>query len=96
MSAVFFRSEQGRHLDLHTLQRLLRTDRVAPGEYIDRAIEIIDMIREGGGDPDGSTFLEIGTGWKPYLPFVLSLAGARRVITLDVNRWLRRDRKSVV
>jgi SAM-dependent methyltransferase len=35
--------------------------------------------------------LEIGAGWYPTLPFCYSLAGAARVLTLDIDRKLKPD-----
>jgi SAM-dependent methyltransferase len=46
------------------------------------------MIRAAGRDPGRGVCVEVGTGWRPFLPFVLSLLGAERVLTYDVNRWL--------
>ena len=40
---------------------------------------------------DGTTLLEMGTGWYPTFPICLWLAGAARVHTLDLNRHLRPD-----
>ena len=37
----------------------------------------------------GTRFLEMGTGWYPTFPFCLYLAGARSVITVDLNRYLK-------
>jgi SAM-dependent methyltransferase len=37
----------------------------------------------------GSRFIEMGTGWYPTLPFALFLAGAKQVITIDLNRHVR-------
>jgi SAM-dependent methyltransferase len=39
----------------------------------------------------GTRFLEMGTGWYPTFPFCLYLAGARSVITVDLNRYLKPD-----
>lgn len=36
----------------------------------------------------GATLLEMGTGWYPTFPLCLYLAGARRVLTLDLSRHL--------
>jgi SAM-dependent methyltransferase len=38
-----------------------------------------------------AALLEMGTGWYPTFPFCLYLAGARRVYTVDLNRYLRRE-----
>lgn len=37
----------------------------------------------------GTRFLEMGTGWYPTFPFCLYLGGARSVITVDLNRYLK-------
>jgi SAM-dependent methyltransferase len=37
----------------------------------------------------GATLLEMGTGWYPTFPFCLYLAGATRVVTLDLNWHLK-------
>jgi SAM-dependent methyltransferase len=39
----------------------------------------------------GATLLEIGTGWYPTFPLCLYLAGAKRVLTFDLNRHLAPD-----
>jgi len=39
----------------------------------------------------GTTLLEMGTGWYPTFPFCLYLAGATRVLTLDLNPYLKLD-----
>ena len=36
-------------------------------------------------------FFEIGTGWFPVFPMLLSLVGARRIVTVDLNPWLTAD-----
>jgi methyltransferase family protein len=43
----------------------------------------------GAGQPiAGARLLEIGSGWYPTLPFALYLAGAARVITVDITRHM--------
>lgn len=37
----------------------------------------------------GNRFLEMGTGWYPTFPFCLYLTGAKSVITVDLNRYLK-------
>jgi hypothetical protein len=72
----------------HAGQRWLGTDGNSGDEYLSRAVEIVQMIRDGGADISGKTVVEVGTGWRPFVPFVLSLMGAERVVTFDVNPWL--------
>ncbi len=74
----------------HLGQRLLGTNRLHAAESVKRAMELVALIREGGGRIAGSTCLEIGTGWRPFLPFILHLLGAERVTTWDVHPWLTR------
>ena len=88
--AVLSRTPGGKGV-YHALQHWLRTDRDPPEEYVSRTLEILQMIGQQGRSAEKGTFLEIGTGWKPYLPFVLYLAGAERILTLDVNPWLRKS-----
>jgi SAM-dependent methyltransferase len=40
---------------------------------------------------EGARLLEMGTGWYPTFPLCLYLAGAARVITVDLNRYLKAD-----
>jgi SAM-dependent methyltransferase len=47
-------------------------------------------LARAGAAPAGRTLLEMGTGWYPTFPFCLWLAGASRVVTLDLNRHLDR------
>jgi predicted nicotinamide N-methyase len=35
--------------------------------------------------------LEIGTGWFPFVPIMAYLAGAKKIITVDIHPWLRFD-----
>jgi SAM-dependent methyltransferase len=72
----------------HALQSWLRTNRLQADEYLRRALEIVDLLRECGQTPRGKVFFEIGTGWRPFVPFLLHLAGAERTITVDINRWM--------
>jgi SAM-dependent methyltransferase len=68
-------------------QRCCGTNCLDVDESIARALEIVKLIREGGGGIRGEV-LEIGTGWRPFVPFVLHLAGAGRILTLDIHPWL--------
>ncbi len=45
-------------------------------------------LKTSGLDIAGAKLLEVGTGWYPTFPVCLYLAGARRVLTLDLNRYL--------
>jgi hypothetical protein len=53
-----------------------------------RVFELVHLIREADEPIEGATIVEIGTGWRPFVPFVLALGGAKRIVTIDVNPWL--------
>lgn len=40
---------------------------------------------------EGAAILEIGTGWVPVVPLLLHLMGAKRIITVDLNRHLQAE-----
>jgi SAM-dependent methyltransferase len=88
--AVLSRCPSGKAV-YQTLQHSLGTDRTSVEEYLARAVNIVELIRESGRQPGGGIYLEIGTGWKPFLPFTLYLLGAERIFTLDINPWLTKD-----
>ena len=72
----------------HALQRRLGTNRLNFAESLERTGQIVDLVHETGCDVCGSTCLEIGTGWRPFVPMLFYLAGAERTITLDINPWM--------
>ncbi|MEW4531030.1 class I SAM-dependent methyltransferase [Maioricimonas sp. JC845] len=85
--AVLSRLPAGRKA-YHRLQRVAGTNRLdLPGE-MGRALEVVQLIRRSRQPLETATCVEIGTGWRPFVPFILSLCGAQRVITLDINPWL--------
>ena len=85
--AVLSRVPGGKRL-YHSAQRWAGSNQLPADEGLSRSLEIVELIREAGKDPSGGTYLEIGTGWHPFLPFLLHLVGAERIITVDVNPWL--------
>jgi SAM-dependent methyltransferase len=87
--ALLSRFPGGSHI-YHKVQACLRSNHLPADEGVARAVEIAELIREAGGTPEDGVYVEIGTGWRPFLPFLLYLAGARRVISFDVNPWLNR------
>ncbi|MDR3133384.1 MAG: hypothetical protein LBU42_05100 [Prevotellaceae bacterium] len=62
-----------------------------PTGAISVAIEILNRIQKTGGTPIGKTFFEVGTGWCPVVPLVYWLAGAEKIITVDLNLYLRKE-----
>ncbi|HET7230354.1 MAG TPA: class I SAM-dependent methyltransferase [Longimicrobium sp.] len=78
----------------HSLRRRLQDvggrSRLDIGTDYPRKLSFVRRMREQGLPVEGRTFLEIGTGWHPVLPVLLSMLGARRVIGSDLNPWLNR------
>ena len=72
----------------HALQARLNARKKDDDNFLSRALEVVEMIQAAGADPRGGKYLEIGTGWRPFVPFLLYLIGAEQIITYDVNRWL--------
>lgn len=85
--AIISRIPGGRRL-YHRLQSIFGTNRLDADEGFRRAAEVIELVSRSGKSPRDATVVEIGTGWRPFLPFLLSLAGAKRIVSLDVNPWL--------
>ncbi len=75
----------------HYLQRLGGTNKIAAERDVNRALELVDLSLAAGQQIAGSVCFEVGTGWRPFVPFVLTLGGAKEVITVDVNPWLTEE-----
>ncbi len=50
---------------------------------------MIGHLRRAGVVLSESRYLEVGTGWYPTFPYCLTLLGAKRVETFDLNRYLK-------
>jgi len=50
---------------------------------------VLDMLGRCGVDVRGQRLLEIGSGWYPLFPIALYAIGAGRVVTVDLNRYLK-------
>jgi SAM-dependent methyltransferase len=85
--AILSRLPKGTALH-HGLQRLAGTNPLEADELVRRSLDVLDLVSQAGSDPTRGVYVEIGTGWRPFLPFVLYLVGVDRVITLDANPWL--------
>ncbi|ULU24032.1 methyltransferase domain-containing protein [Dyella terrae] len=48
-------------------------------------------LREAGLPIAGARLFEIGSGWYPTFPFACYLGGAKRIITVDLNRHIKLD-----
>jgi SAM-dependent methyltransferase len=52
------------------------------------ALRQIQALRANGFDVTGKTIVEIGSGWVPIAPLIFRMAGAERVITVDLERLM--------
>jgi SAM-dependent methyltransferase len=59
-----------------------------PLSRINMQIEMTRLLHKQGMPIKGYTFFEVGTGHKPIVPIGFFLAGAARIITVDLNRRL--------
>ncbi len=57
-------------------------------ETLEHAFEMIAMLDSVGLHPRGLVVLEVGSGWRPIIPLVMRMAGARRVYLVDSQRLL--------
>ncbi len=85
--AILSRMPGGRAV-YHRLQQLAGTNRLQLQRDLDRAYELVDLVHQCGHTVERQTCLEVGTGWRPLVPYVFILGGAKRVVTIDVNPWL--------
>ncbi len=65
----------------------LRTANPVPG--LKAGIETCEVILDAGRDISDKVVLEIGTGWALNTPIALWLCGAKRIITVDLNTYLK-------
>lgn len=69
----------------------MNAQNVDPTRLLERTSLILAQIIKQNRPITGTTFLEVGTGWKLTTPMALWLCGADRVITVDLNPYLRPD-----
>jgi ubiquinone/menaquinone biosynthesis C-methylase UbiE len=50
---------------------------------------MVGHLRNAGIALEGSTLLEMGTGWYPTFPLCLYFTGAKRIETVDLNRQMK-------
>ena len=80
------------------MQRTLRTFKRRLWPYpaalddqtLEQGLRQIEMLRAAGISLAGKVVLELGTGWKPTIPFLFMLAGCREVLLVDSQRLLDR------
>ena len=58
---------------------------------VEQGLRQVALVRESGGEIAGRTVLVFGSMWRPALPLLFALAGARRVVMLDRGQGLDRD-----
>ncbi len=72
-----------------TQRRFGSLKRINPEKHLSAGLSTWNRIKKLGYDPSGKTFFEIGTGRIPLFPIAYWLLGAGKIITLDINRYLR-------
>ncbi len=70
------------------MQKLAGSNKAQPERDFARICELLEMIQESGRSAKEGVFFEIGSGWHPYAPLGCYLAGAKKIITVDVNPWM--------
>lgn len=65
--------------------------RVNPVNQLRAGIAVCKWIEGVGRSPVGATFLEVGTGRRISTPIAFWLFGAERIITVDLNRYLKEE-----
>ena len=53
------------------------------------AVNTVSRIKSQGDDVKGKVFLEVGTGRMPLVPIAFYLMGAKEVVTIDLNPYLK-------
>lgn len=50
---------------------------------------MVDMLARCGVRIAGQRMLEIGSGWYPLFPIALYAGGAKKIVTVDLNRYMK-------
>jgi len=78
------------HSIYYWLQRSFGSLRqVNPVNRLTVGIKIYKTIKQFRKNPIGKVFLEIGTGRRINIPIVYWLIGAKKIVTVDLNRYLK-------
>lgn len=72
-------------------RRFGRLRRINPINKLTAAIETCNRICEQGETISDKIFFEIGTGRAPMVPIAYWLMGSRKIITIDLNRYLKSE-----
>ena len=62
-----------------------------PSGGISSGEAFLKKIQQAGYTHIDKVFFEFGTGWVALIPLTYWLAGAEKIITIDLNPWLRRE-----
>jgi len=74
----------------YTLQRNFgNLKKVNPINHFKAGVKIIQMLEGQNQTVEDAVFLEVGTGHRLNLPIALWLCGVKRIITVDINKYLR-------
>ncbi|WNG33882.1 class I SAM-dependent methyltransferase [Archangium violaceum] len=63
--------------------------KINPVKRLSAGIEICKRIKRLNYQPQGKVFFEVGTGRAPIVPMAYWLMGAKRIITVDINPYLK-------
>jgi SAM-dependent methyltransferase len=62
-----------------------------PVKRLAAGVELIRRIEAHGGQIEGRSFVEVGTGHQVNVPIALYLAGAGRILTVDLHPYLKAE-----
>lgn len=65
--------------------------KINPINRLTAGIEIWKRIKRLGYDPVDKVFFEVGTGRAPIVPLAYWLMGAKKIITIDLNPYLKEE-----
>jgi 2-polyprenyl-3-methyl-5-hydroxy-6-metoxy-1,4-benzoquinol methylase len=80
-----------RHYLHHKVQLVLGGSKLDEKEMLTRAVELYTLAFKNKRSLEDNIVLEIGTGWFPFMPIIAYLYGAKNIITIDINPWLRHE-----
>ncbi|MDH6099448.1 class I SAM-dependent methyltransferase [Anabaenopsis sp. FSS-46] len=69
----------------------LKKNKLNPISRLQAGIETCKCLEKVGQSPVGATFLEVGTGRRINTPLAFWLLGAERIITVDLNPYLKEE-----
>ena len=60
-----------------------------PTSRLESAVDTWKIIKKHGRDPRDKVFFEVGTGRMPITPLAYWLMGAKEIITIDLNPYVK-------